>query len=129
MHRYVTSIKERTALRALLFVTINDYLALGNLSGQTIKGYKGCVQCLDDTGSRWLKNSCKMSYMQHRRFLRKDHPYRKNKRAFDGTYETASAPKHHTGRDILAVVKDINIIHGKGVDSTSVPSSREEAPL
>ena len=77
--------RENFMLRALLFITINDYLALGNLSGQTIKGYKGCVQCLDDTGSRWLKNSRKMCYMRHRRFLRKAHPYRKNKRAFDGT--------------------------------------------
>jgi hypothetical protein len=121
--------REYFTLHAMLFVTINDYPALGNLSGQTIKGYNGCVQCLEDTGGRWLKNSRKMSYTRHRRFLRKDHPYRNNKRDFDGTKETASAPQHRTGKEILSAVKDINIIHGKGDGSTSVPSSRDKAPL
>ena len=44
--------RESFMLRALLFVTINDYLTLGNLAGQTTKGRNGCVQCLDETCSR-----------------------------------------------------------------------------
>ena len=38
-------------LRALLFVTINDWPALSNLSGQSNKGYRACIHCLEDTNS------------------------------------------------------------------------------
>src|SRR5579883_2222811 len=51
--------RETFMLRAMLFVTINDYLCLGNLSHQTVKGFNGCVQCLGDTGSCYLKNKKK----------------------------------------------------------------------
>jgi len=33
-------------LRALLFVTINDWPALSNLSGQSNKGYRACIHCI-----------------------------------------------------------------------------------
>ena len=36
-------------LRALLFITINDWPALSNLSGQSNKGYRACTHCLEDT--------------------------------------------------------------------------------
>ena len=42
-------------LRALLFVNINDWPALSNLSGQTTKGYNACTHCLDDTQSEHLE--------------------------------------------------------------------------
>ena len=46
---------EEFDLKALLFVTINDWPALSNLSGQTNKGYRTCTHCLDDTDSIiWL---------------------------------------------------------------------------
>ena len=41
--------QENFNLRALLFVTINDWPALSNLSGHSNKGYKVCTHCLDDT--------------------------------------------------------------------------------
>nr|CAD40129.2 OSJNBa0061C06.13 [Oryza sativa Japonica Group] len=62
--------QENFKLRVLLFCTINDYPALGNLSGQTIKGKKACSDCKEHTRSRWLKKSRKMVYMGHRRWLR-----------------------------------------------------------
>ena len=40
--------QEEFDLRALLFVTINDWPAHSNLSGQTNKGYKACTHCLHD---------------------------------------------------------------------------------
>ena len=43
--------QEEFNLHALLFVTINDWPALSNLSGQTNKGYHACTHCLDDTES------------------------------------------------------------------------------
>ena len=35
-------------LRALLFITINDWPALSNLSGQSNKGDQACTHCLDE---------------------------------------------------------------------------------
>ena len=46
--------QEEFNLKALLFVTINDWPALSNLSGQTNKGYHACTHCLDDTESIYL---------------------------------------------------------------------------
>ncbi|KAK1661379.1 hypothetical protein QYE76_049538 [Lolium multiflorum] len=40
--------QEEFDLRALLFVTINDWPALGNISGQSNKGYNACTHCLDE---------------------------------------------------------------------------------
>ena len=58
--------QENFDLRALLFVTINDWPALSNLSGQSNKGYQACTHCLDETDSLYLKNSWKVVYMDHR---------------------------------------------------------------
>jgi hypothetical protein len=38
--------QENFNLRALLFITINDWLALSNLSGHSNKGYRACTHCL-----------------------------------------------------------------------------------
>ena len=43
--------QEEFDLHALLFVTINDWPALSNLSGQTNKGYHACTHSLDDNES------------------------------------------------------------------------------
>jgi len=61
-------------LRALLFVTINDWPALSNLSGQSNKGYRACTHCLEDTDSIWLTYYIKVVYTGHRRFLPVRHP-------------------------------------------------------
>ena len=67
--------QENFDLRALLFVTINDWPALSNLSGQSNKGYQACTHCLDETDSLYLKNSRKVVYMGHRRFLPLKHSW------------------------------------------------------
>ena len=48
--------QENFGPRALLFVTINDWPALSNLSSQSNKGYQACTHCLDETDSFYLKN-------------------------------------------------------------------------
>ncbi|CAM8895853.1 unnamed protein product [Rhodiola kirilowii] len=63
-------------MRAMLMCTINDFLAHGNLSGYSIKGYKACPVCGEGTHARHLSNCLKMVYMGHRRFLPRHHPYR-----------------------------------------------------
>ena len=69
--------KEVFNLQALLFVTINDWPALGNLSGQTNKGYNAYTHCFEDIESIYLKKCRKIVYLRHRRFLPANHPLRK----------------------------------------------------
>jgi hypothetical protein len=57
--------------------------------------------CMDETGGIWLKHCKKIVYMDHHRFLRADHAYRKNKKAFDGTIEKRRPPKIHSGNTCL----------------------------
>jgi hypothetical protein len=49
-------------LRALLFITINDWPALSNLSGQTNKGYNACTHYLDKTDGIYLEKCKKIVY-------------------------------------------------------------------
>jgi hypothetical protein len=67
--------KESFTLRAIIFVTINDYPALFTLSGQ-FKEKVGCVVCIDGTAYMSLTASKKIVYMRHKRFLSKGHRYR-----------------------------------------------------
>jgi hypothetical protein len=57
--------QEEFDLRALLFVTINDWLALSNLLGRTNKGYNACTHCLRETESIYLDTSKKIVYLGH----------------------------------------------------------------
>jgi hypothetical protein len=68
--------QENFNLRALLFITINDWPALSNLSGHSNKGYRACTHCLHKIDDIHLKNCKKVVYMGHRRFLPEKHPLR-----------------------------------------------------
>jgi hypothetical protein len=57
--------EEHFDLRALLFITINYWPTLSNLSGHSNKGYKACTYCLDETDSIYLKHCRKIVYMGH----------------------------------------------------------------
>ena len=98
---------EMFTLRAALMWTMNDFPAYGNLCGYKVKGKKACPICIDDTSSIYLKNSHNDVYLRTRRFLRRDHPYRRQKKAFDGTVEEDTAPRPLTGAEICARVKGI----------------------
>nr|CAE01748.2 OSJNBb0056F09.11 [Oryza sativa Japonica Group] len=105
--------QENFTLRVLLFCTINDYPALGYLSGQTVKGKKACFDCMEPTCSRWLKKSRKMIYMGHRRWLPLRHAFRRKKKIFNGKKELGSAPADLSGDQVHNMVKDINNEFGK----------------
>lgn len=105
--------KEKFDLHALLFNTINDWPALGNLSGQTVKGKCACSECMEETCSKWLKHSRKMVYMGHRRFLGRNHPYRFMTKAFNGKKERRPAPRALSGEEVYENVKDIKHVFGK----------------
>lgn len=106
-------------LRAMIFCTINDFLAFGNLSGYSTKGGKACPTCEDDTVNLRLKHSKKAVYMGHRRFLPANHVYRRKKKAFNGKRETKQARYPFTGREVYARVKDIDVEFGKCSKSPS----------
>ncbi|XP_019197730.1 PREDICTED: uncharacterized protein LOC109191558 [Ipomoea nil] len=100
-------------LRAMLFCTINDFPAYGNLSGYTTKGAKACPVCEDETFDLWLNNSRKNVFMSHRTFLPIDHPYRKRKKAFNGKSETGVARLPLSGDVVYDRVKNIGNVWGK----------------
>jgi hypothetical protein len=101
-------------LRALLFVTINDWPALSNISGQTNKGYNACTQYLNETESIYLDKSRKNVYPWYRRFLPNRHPLRKKGKHFNGEAEIRSKPTRRTGDDVFDMVKGLKVIFGKG---------------
>ena len=89
--------KEVFKMRAMLFCTINDLPAYGNLSGYSVKGHKACPICEEGTCYHQLQHGKKMVYLGHRRFLRPGHPYRRLKKAFFGGQEYEYAPEALTG--------------------------------
>ncbi|XP_021727425.1 uncharacterized protein LOC110694556 [Chenopodium quinoa] len=92
---------EKFNLKAMLFCTIQDFPADGNLSGYTVKGETACPIGMEDCKGQWLKESGKHVYPVHRQFLPSDHPYRRRKNAFDGTQEFKGRPKVMLGEEVF----------------------------
>ncbi|XP_057422588.1 uncharacterized protein LOC130716624 [Lotus japonicus] len=84
---------EHFNMRAMLFCTINDFPAYGNLSSYSVKGHKACPICEKDTSYHQLNHGRKTVYLGHRKFLDRHHPYRKKKKAFNGKSEHGVADK------------------------------------
>ncbi|CAL2229426.1 unnamed protein product [Prunus armeniaca] len=84
---------EYFTLRAALMWTINDFPAYGNLSSCVVKGYKACPICGNDTPSHRLKNGHKICYIGHRKWLPINHPYRRQRAAFNGKPEYGTPPE------------------------------------
>ncbi|CAH9133258.1 unnamed protein product [Cuscuta epithymum] len=104
---------ESFTLHAMVYCTINDFPAYGNLSSHTTKGYKACPICEDDVKAMPLAKSKKIVYLSHRRFLPRFHPYRRLRKAFDGEQEHGLAPRPLTGKHVFERVKGIHCIFGK----------------
>ncbi|BFG35205.1 hypothetical protein CerSpe_214790 [Prunus speciosa] len=109
---YDAHIGEYFTLRAALLWTINDFPAYGNLSGCVVKGYKACPIYGDDTPSHRLKNGHKICYIGHRKWLPINHPYRRQRAAFNGKPEYGMPPEPLTREEVLHMVEDINYICG-----------------
>ncbi|KAK1630450.1 hypothetical protein QYE76_004765 [Lolium multiflorum] len=119
--------EEEFDLRALLFVTINDWPALSNLSGQSNKGYNACTH-LHETESVHLPNCKKNVYLGHRRFLPKIHPVRKKGKHYNGKADHRPKPAERTGgAEVFDMVKDLKVIFGKGPGGQSIPDGH--APM
>nr|ABA95384.1 transposon protein, putative, CACTA, En/Spm sub-class [Oryza sativa Japonica Group] len=103
--------QEEFNLRALLFVTINDWPALSNLSGQSNKGYKACTHCMDETESTYLKHCRKVVYMGHRRFLAANHPVWKKGKHFE---HKADHRVYGKSKDTLEARNDLKHMEQRG---------------
>ncbi|XP_057987583.1 uncharacterized protein LOC131171464 [Hevea brasiliensis] len=93
--------KKNFTLHAAIIWTISDFLAYGDLSGWSTKGYKACPACHKYTSAKHLAYSKKMFYMDHRRFLPPSHKWRKDTKSFNGFKETRAIPKPLSGDEVL----------------------------
>ncbi|XP_074362937.1 uncharacterized protein LOC141703275 [Apium graveolens] len=107
--------KSYFTLKAILLWTINDFPAYGNLSGCVNKGYKSCPICGDDTVAKYLSHSRKMCFQGHRRYLPRQHPYRRQKAAFNGQQELGNACQPLFGEEVLARQERIDFCFEKEV--------------
>jgi hypothetical protein len=102
-------------------VTINDWLALSNLLGQTNKGYNGCTHCFGDLEAVYLKKYRKVVYLGYHRFLAKNHQLRKKGKYFKGMAEHRSKLGNRDEAEVFKMVKDLKVVFGKGQDSEPFP--------
>jgi hypothetical protein len=79
-------------LRAILLWVVHELPAYGLISGQQVKGYRGCPICTSATCAEHSTILRKMVYMGGRRYLEVGHPWRKAKAAFNGEGENRVAP-------------------------------------
>jgi len=107
-------------LRALLFCTINDFPAYGNLSGYSVKGHRACPICEKNTSYHQLKYGRKICYIGHRKFLKRNHPYRRLKKGFNGCQEDETAPPPLTGDEVYNRVNKAEVTYGKTVKHNGV---------
>jgi hypothetical protein len=89
----------------LFFVTINDWYALSNLSGQTDKGYNACMHCLEKTNGIYLEKCKKIIYLGHHRFLTTIIFVRKKGKHFRGVADQRPKPELCTGDDLFDMVR------------------------
>ncbi|KAL6580203.1 hypothetical protein OROMI_008227 [Orobanche minor] len=105
--------KDNFMLKAMLFGTINDFPAYGNLSGYSVKGHGACPWCTEDTDHLRLAHCQKSVYMGHRRWLGPNHRYRTMSEAFNGEVEERKSPDILSGEAVLEKVENIETQFGK----------------
>jgi hypothetical protein len=108
--------KDSFTLRAIIFVTINDYPALFTLLGK-FKEKVGCAVCIDGTAYVSLTASKKIVYMRHRCFLLEGHRYcmRQMDKYFNNNGELHSIPSsgNNRGHRVFEIVRNIKFVFGK----------------
>ena len=88
---------ETFKMRAMFFCIINDFPVYENLSGYSVKGHCACPICEEDTSHIQLKHGRKIVYTRHQRFLKPHDPYKRLKKAFNGSQEHETTPIPLTG--------------------------------
>ncbi|XP_035834064.1 uncharacterized protein LOC118482611 [Helianthus annuus] len=113
LETYDKSKDETFKMYAALTWTISDFPSYSMLSGWKTKGKFACPCCNYETSSLYLKHSMKTCYMDHRRFLNAQHPWRRNKSAFNGKIEKRLSPTPLSGDEALSELSSFENIFGK----------------
>ncbi|XP_060200861.1 uncharacterized protein LOC132629147 [Lycium barbarum] len=117
---YDASRNQTFQTRAALTWIINDFPAYATLFGWSTKGKLACPCCNYGTNSCYLKHSRKMCYMYHRVFLPMDHPWRSNKRSFNGKTEFRPLPQLLKGTDVFNMLQNVENVFGKKQKKSNV---------
>ncbi|XP_021729883.1 uncharacterized protein LOC110696857 [Chenopodium quinoa] len=121
--------KTNFTLRAMIFCTINDFPTYGNLSGYTVKGRTPCPICEDDLEALRLDNCGMHVYMDNRRHLPEDHPFRFNKDAFNEKVELRESCAPLRASEVYQRVKDIENEFGKPYKNKSTRGYKKKSKL
>jgi len=79
-------------LCALLFCTINDFPTNRNLSDYSVKGHSSYPIYEENTSYHQLKHGRKTSYIGPPRFMKRNHPYHRVKKVFNGSWKDKIVP-------------------------------------
>jgi hypothetical protein len=80
------------------------------------------MHSLADTESVYLIKCKKVVYLEHRRFLSKNHVARRKGKHFKGETDHRNKPIHRTGDDVFGTVKDLEVIFRNAPCGQSVPN-------
>jgi hypothetical protein len=99
---------------ATLIWTISDFPAYSDLFEWCTKGCAVCPYCMGNTWSKQLRNGEKSCYMGHRRWLPKEHSFRTDSLAFDGTQEMDHLPTVPNGDEIMSQLEGVQCVADRG---------------
>jgi len=88
---------ELFTLRTILFWTINDFPAYGNILGYSVKGHKAYPICGENTFYVQLMHERKTVYLSTQRFLPMLHHYQKPRKAFNESTKEGKVSKSLNG--------------------------------
>jgi hypothetical protein len=105
--------REYFQLKDILFVTVSDSTTSCILSGQNKKVGCGCPHCFREIDSQYLRESEKIEYMGHRRYITMKHQFWNMKDQLNGKTEKRRPPPHRIGHEVYEMVKDVYVVFGK----------------
>ncbi|WVZ03365.1 hypothetical protein V8G54_024171 [Vigna mungo] len=115
-----SSLNETFRMRAALMWTIIDFPGLGILSGLA------CPTSNFDAEPCRLPHSKKWCFMEHHRFLSRNHRFRLNRVRFDGSTEERNPPLKLSGSNIFRQVENIDVTFGREIHLDRGKRCRQE---
>jgi hypothetical protein len=96
-------------LRAMLLTTMQYYPSYTYVSAQVNHRHNACVKCMDETPHLQLPKepmSSKTVFQRTQKWLRMDHPWRKQEDLFNGKVELGRTPHRRSGKEIDELLND-----------------------
>lgn len=97
----------------MLFLTINDFYAYGNLVGYSVKIHKVCPIYESNIYFYQFQFGEKTVYLRNCKFLKPNHPYCRSRKAFNGEHEFEIALKPLTSDEVYQRQEHLTVIFGK----------------